>query len=100
MNERTINQINAIIARSGCDSWELSHKTTLYLSEAERHKRGYDRITYYRGGYGYPELCFVKERLEFNGYGVNTILVAYATPREFLAVLKTQKHYAGAWRNN
>lgn len=89
-----IDEIDRIIAESGCSDWEIEHETTLYV-EGE----GYDRITYYRGGYGYPEMCFVKEKLRGSNYGVLAERVDYASPEEFLAVLKTQTYFGGMWRH-
>ena len=95
----TINPINRIIAERGCGNWEQEHQTTLYLSHNQRARQGYDCMTYYRGGYGYPEICFVKEALEGNNYGTTTRRVAYATAKEFLTLLKTQKYEGGMWRS-
>lgn len=95
----TIEQINGIIAKSGCTEWEQDHETTLYLPHNERCVKGYDCITYYRGNYGYPYLCFVKEKLAGTNYGVCTERVSYATPQEFLELLKTQTYFGGMWRN-
>lgn len=98
MNQDTLDQIDRIIAASGCGSWEIEHETTLYLTEKQRRGMGCDSITYYRGGYGYPVLCFVKERHQFTGYGVCASRVGYATPEEFLAILETQEYRGGTWR--
>ena len=100
MKAKTIERINNILEASNCGQWELEHETTLYLPDAERLAKGYDCITYYRGGYGYPEMCFVKERIESSGYGAYTLRVSYATPSEFLALLKTQHFEGGMWRTN
>lgn len=99
-NAGTIEEINGIIARSGCGSWEIEHETILYLSDTQRVLAGYDAITYYRGGYGYPQMCFVKERLEGNYYGSVRTRVEYANPQEFLELLKTQRYEGGMWRSN
>lgn len=99
MNTQTIDKINRIIARSGCGEWEIDHQTTLYLPRGEKARKGYDCITYYRGGYGYPEMCFVKERLCGNNYGPLKERVDYAEPEEFLELLETQTYSGGMWRN-
>lgn len=94
----TIEEINKILEDSGCGEWELEHETTLYLSDKDRKEKGYDCITYYRGGYDYPKMCFVKERLVGNNYGTMTERVDYATPEEFLDELKKQRYFGGMWR--
>ena len=99
MNTQTIERIDALIASAGAGTWEQQHETTLYLSQSARAQKGYDCITYYRGGYGYPELCFVKERIEGNNYGACRVRVDYATPEDFLAELKTQTYWGGTWRD-
>lgn len=95
MNKEIIDKIDRIIAASGCSSWEIEHETTLYVEGKD-----YDCITYYRGGYGYPEMCFVKEKLMGNNYGALTERVDYAEPEEFLAVLETQSYIGGMWRKD
>lgn len=99
MNQQVIDKIDRIIAASGCSSWEIEHETTLYVPDSKRKKLGYDCITYYRGGHGYPEPCFVKEKLAGNNYGVLTERVNYATPDQFLALLITQTYWGGMWRD-
>lgn len=99
MNKEIIDKIDRIIAASGCSSWEIEHETTLYVPDSKRKKLGYDSITYYRGGYGYPEPCFVKERTFFNGYDVMSERVSYATPKQFLSLLVTQTYWGGMWRD-
>lgn len=98
MTNSCIIIIDNIIAKSGCGEYEMSHATTLYLSDNQRKSLGYDCITYYRGGDGYPGACFVKERTSFNGYGVLRERVSYATPEEFLGILNTQRYSGGMWR--
>lgn len=99
-DQAIINEIDAIIAHSGAGLWEQDHATTLYLSDAQREAAGYDCMTYYRGGWGYPSLCFVKQTLEGNNYGTLQNHVDYAAAGEFLALLKTQKYAGGCWRSN
>mgnify|MGYP007069879018 CR=1 FL=1 len=99
MNTQTIDKINRIIAQSGCGEWEIDHETTLYLSHNDKVRKGYDCITYYRGGDGYPERCFVKERLYGGNSGVCTERVDYATAEEFLKELMTQTYWGGMWRD-
>lgn len=94
----TIEEINKILEDSGCGEWELEHETTLYLSDKDRKEKGYDCITYYRGGYDYPKMCFVKEKLAGNNYGTMTERTDYATPEEFLDELKKQRYFGGMWR--
>ena len=98
MENHVINQIDRILANSGCGRWELSHLTTLYLPDNQRKERGYDCITYYRGGYDYPTLCFVKERIISSNYGAYKERTGHATPQEFLALLEKQTYYGGIWR--
>lgn len=99
MNQQVINEIDRIIAASGCSDWEIEHETTLYVPHSKRKKLGYDSITYYRGGYGYSKPCFVKERSYFNGYGVLNERVSYTTANQFLALLVTQTYWGGMWRD-
>lgn len=94
----TIREIDRIIEHSGCGKWEIDHETTLYLTDMERRLKGYDCITYYRGGYGYPTLCFIKEKLKGGNYGVSSVRVADATASEFLSLLRTQTYWGGTWR--
>ena len=98
MNQDTLDKIDRTIAASGCSTWEIEHETTLYLTEKQMKGMGCDCITYYRGGYGYPFMCFVKERLAGGNYGVCKHRVGYATPEEFLSVLNTQVYLGGTWR--
>ena len=91
----TINKIESILAKSGCSYQD----TTLYVPDSQRKKLGYDSITYYRGGDGYPKRCFVKERLEFNPYGAMSRRVSYTTAKQYLALLMTQTYWGGMWRD-
>jgi len=90
--------INDTLEGSGCGQWELEHATTLYLPHNERARLGYDCITYYRGGWGYPRTCFVKEKIQGGSYGVTAVRVEYASPSEFLALLKVSRYIGGMWR--
>lgn len=90
-----IDKIESILAKSGCSEYD----TTLYVPDSQRKKLGYDSITYYRGGDGYPEQCFVKERSMFNGYGVLSLRESYTTAKQYLALLMTQTYWGGMWRN-